>query len=184
MHMHCHDQFGHCRPNVIVAFTDGQETENFYTDDFFHPRVQAKRPHYGLGCEGDDDCAAEATCEEGVCRPPEGLIDETQLVCDADDVPCTDNSECGGFRCLPARLDFVDPAGEDHITDVAGNIISLTIHVVDASNVPEANNLVAAYGGGQHFSVDLDDPDEIVATFEELFGDTKVSSLYVDQPVN
>lgn len=171
----CHDPFHHCRPNVIIAFTDGEETEHFYTDDFFHPRVQAKRLHYGLGCEGDADCGASAACEEGVCRPPAGVIDETQRVCDANDVPCAADSDCGAFRCRPARLDFIDPAGEDHLEDAAGNVISLTVHVVDASNVPDANNLVAAYGGGQHFSVDLDDPEEILATLEELLGDAKES---------
>ena len=169
----CHDRFGHCRPNVVIAFTDGEETEHFYTDRFFNPRVQAKRLHYGLGCERDSHCAADATCQDFVCRPPDGVVDEDQLVCDANDVPCTQNEDCSGHRCRPARLDFVDAGGEDHISDAAGNPISLTIHVVDASNVPGANNLVAAYGGGRHFSVDLENPEEIFAIFEELFGDTK-----------
>lgn len=172
----CHDPFRFCRPNVVIAFTDGEETEHFYTDDFFHPRVQAKRLHYGLGCETSADCAGGAICDAGVCRPPFGTIDETEDVCDANDVPCTANSDCGGFRCRPAGLDFIDPAGEDHVSDPAGNVISLTIHVVDASNVAGANQLVAAYGGGEHFSVDLDDPDEIYDTFRTLFGDVKEST--------
>ena len=53
-------------------------------------------------------------------------------------------------------------------------MLSLTIHVVDASNVPDANNLVAAYGGGQHFSVDLDNPNEVFEIFEALLDDAKL----------
>lgn len=172
----CHDPLRSCRPNVIIAFTDGEETEHFYTDDFFHPRVQAKRLHFGLGCASNTDCAAGATCSDSLCRPPEGVVDEAELVCDANDIPCSDNSECSGFRCLPAGLDFADAGGEDHLEDANGDLLSLTVHVVDASNVPGANRLVAAYGGGRHFSVDLEDPGALFDSFATLFGDAKASA--------
>ena len=58
----CHDEFAYCRENVIVLFSDGAETENVHIDDFFHPRVQAKRLFYGLGCQTDADCLSGAMC--------------------------------------------------------------------------------------------------------------------------
>ncbi len=66
----CHDPLGDCRPNLIVLFSDGGETLDTWPDDFFHPRIQAKRLHYGLGCNGDEDCLNGASCQAGVCQPP------------------------------------------------------------------------------------------------------------------
>lgn len=173
----CHDPYLGCRPNVVIAFTDGEETEHFYTNDFFHPRVQAKRLHYGLGCVADADCAGGATCVEWVCRPPAGEVDEAQMVCDGNGVACTSNPDCPGFRCLPAKLDFVDPAGADHLVGHAGQPISLTVHVVDASAVPGANQYIAAYGGGAHFGIDLDDPGVLLETFQTLLSDAKAATV-------
>ncbi len=177
----CRDPLRTCRPTVIIAFTDGDETEHRYIDDFFHPRVQAKRLHYGLGCELDGDCRAGATCVDFSCRPPAGAVDETQSVCDANDLPCAENADCDGFACNPGRLAFADPAGEDHLTDAAGNPLSVTVHVVDASNVPGANNLVAAYGGGTHVSVDLADADALFQAFVTLVGDAKAATVCGDE---
>lgn len=176
----CHDPFRQCRPTVVIAFTDGDETEHRYTDDFFHPRVQAKRLHYGLGCEFDADCNDGATCVDYSCRPPSGAVDEAQNVCDANDVPCSEDGDCDGFACKPAKLTFADPAGEDRLTDAAGNPVAVTVHVVDASNVPGANNLVAHYGGGKHFSVDLADPDALFDAFATLVGDAKAATICGD----
>lgn len=173
----CRDPAYNCRPTVIIAFTDGEETEYFYTEHFFHPRVQAKRLHYGLACESDADCGAGATCVDTICRPPAGAVDEDELVCDSNDVPCVDDDDCPAFRCRPAKIDNIDPAGADHLTDLEGGFISLTIHVVDASNVPGANQLIAAYGGGQHFSVDLEDPEVLYDTFQILLGDAKNAAI-------
>ena len=70
-------------------------------------------------------------------------------LCDANDLPRTVNENCtSGFRCRSAKLDFIDPGAQDHITAPNVEFISLTIHVVDASNVPEANNLIATYVWG------------------------------------
>ena len=173
----CHDPFRECRPNVVIAFTDGEESEHFYTNDFFHPRVQAKRLHYGLGCESDADCAGGATCEDWVCRPPPGEVDEAGLICDGGGTPCQTNSDCKAFRCLPAQLDFADAGGADHLEDAAGNVISLDVHVVDASHIEGANTYIAAYGGGEHFPVDLDDPGVLLETFQTLLGDAKDATV-------
>ena len=90
----CHDPYHDCRPTVIIAFTDGDETENVHINDFFHPRVQAKRLHFGLGCQTPEDCLAGATCDAGLCQPPEGTIEEEALVCESAGVPCTQKSDC------------------------------------------------------------------------------------------
>jgi len=179
----CHDPFAECRPNVVIAFTDGAETQNVHIDDFFHPRVQAKRMHYGLGCDGDSDCLADATCVGSICRPPEGVLNEAALACETGGLPCGVTADCpdpcetfGGCQgyCLPAGVDVVDNVFDANVaTDWSGNPVSVTIHVVDASGVPGANLLVARYGGGQHFSVDLEDPDALVSTFGTLLGDAK-----------
>ena len=178
----CHDPYHDCRPTVIIAFTDGEETENVHIDDFFHPRVQAKRFYFGLGCTGDADCLSGATCVEGRCTPPPGVVDEEALVCESAGTPCTQMSDCpdpcanwGGCQagCLPAGINLVDNLGANHLTNYLGQPVSVSVNIVDASGVPGANKLVAAYGGGVHFSVDLSDPEALVNTFGTLLGDTK-----------
>ncbi len=178
----CHDLFAECRPTVIIAFTDGQETENVHIDDFFHPRVQAKRLHYGLGCQSDDDCLSGATCDGTRCVPPPGVVDETASICETGGTPCTSTSDCPDpcetwaecqGDCTPAQVDVTDGNGADHLFSHAGTMRAVTIHVVDASGIPGANEDVAAYGGGSHFSVDLTDPETLVNTVNEIIGDTK-----------
>jgi hypothetical protein len=63
----CRDPYRDCKNNVILVFTDGNETEHTSTSDFFNPIVQAKRLAYGLGCEADTDCRAGALCDDGIC---------------------------------------------------------------------------------------------------------------------
>jgi hypothetical protein len=53
--------------------------------------------------------------------------------------------------------------------------VSLTVHVVDASNVDGGNADIAAYGGGVQVGVDLADIDTLVARLRPLL-DTKVLS--------
>lgn len=178
----CHDPFATCRQNIVIAFTDGEETENVHLTDFFHPRVQAKRMHYGLGCASDGECAAGATCSGGVCTPPSGAIDEAAMVCETGGLPCTSTTECPDpcitwdtcqGLCTEARVTYTDPGGADRILDQAGQAVPITVHVVDASGTPGANRLIAAYGGGEHFSVDLTDPEDLVSTVNQIIGDTK-----------
>ena len=181
----CHDPFAYCRDHLVLLFTDGEETENVHTDDFFHPRVQAKRLHYGLGCLDDSHCLAGATCVGGVCRPPAGAIDEAAMVCETGGLPCSSTSDCPDpcaswdtcqGECLEARVTLTDPSGSDRIADWSGAPVSVTVHVVDASGTPGANQLIAAYGGGMHFSVDLADPDALVSTVTQILGDAKDGS--------
>jgi len=179
----CYDPFAECRPNVIIAFTDGDETENVHINDFFHPRVQAKRMHYGLGCSDDADCLSGAFCLEGICRPPVGIVDEEALTCETGGLPCASTADCpdpcatfGGCQgeCLPTGVKVVDNmTNANVIRDWSGNPVTVTVNVVDASGKIGANELVARYGGGKHFSVNLDDPNDLVDTFGSLLGDAK-----------
>lgn len=182
----CHDPHGYCRPNIIIVFSDGAETENVHIDDFFHPRVQAKRMHYGLGCQSGADCVGGSTCLAGVCRPPAGEVDEAAMVCETGGMSCTTSlecpdpcitwSNCQGY-CTPTSVDYVEGMGADRLVDLAGKPISATIHVVDASGVAGQNEIIAAYGGGTHISVDLAQPGALLSTVTEILGDTKNSSL-------
>lgn len=178
----CHDPLADCRSNVIIVFTDGEETENVHVTDFFHPRVQAKRLHYGLGCGSDTDCVGGARCKDGVCRPPEGAVDETQKVCETGELPCNSVADCPdpcatwtGCQglCTKAGVDLVEGAGADVLRDARGEPFSLTIHVVDASGIPGANKLIGAYGGGSQFSIDLSDSQAILDVLTTILGDTK-----------
>jgi len=178
----CHDPFAECRPTVIIAFTDGEETENVHVDDFFHPRVQAKRLHYGLGCQSDDDCLSGATCGGFRCVPPSGDVDEAATICETGGGPCTTTSDCPdpcatwtscqGY-CTTAQVDVTDGNGSDHLFSHSGASRAVTVHVVDASGSAGANEYVASYGGGMHFSVDLADPEVLVSTVTSIIGDTK-----------
>jgi len=179
---YCHDPHAECRPNVIIAFTDGDETQNVHLTDFFHPRVQAKRFRYGLGCSAGSECGPDAQCVMGICRPPADVIDENALACEIGETPCTSVADCpdpcaswGGCQglCIPAAVNLDVGAGANRLRDLAGNPLSLTVHLVDASGIPGTNQLIAAYGGGQHFSVDLNDPEALLQTFGTLLGDAK-----------
>ena len=121
-----------CRQNIIVVFTDGQDTES-PANTFFHPAVQAKRFHFGLGCKSDDDCQNGATCQDGVCYHPSMQVGDLPLV------------------------DFVHEGGPQSLLDRNGNPISLTIHVVDASGPDEINQVIAANGGGEYYAVSVED---------------------------
>jgi hypothetical protein len=178
----CHDPMAECRQTIIIAFTDGEETENVHVDDFFHPRVQAKRLHFGLGCQGDDDCLSGATCDGVRCVPPAEAIDEDANICETGGTPCTTTSDCPdpcanwtgcqGY-CTPARVDVTDGNGADHLFSHGGTKRSVTVNVVDASGVFGANEDISAYGGGKHFSVDLTDPEMLLSSVNEIIGDTK-----------
>ena len=178
----CHDPLADCRPNVIIAFTDGEETQNTHITDFFHPRAQAKRMRFGLGCSAAEPCVGGATCVGGVCRPPAGMVDENALVCENGGLPCVNAATCpdpcanwGGCAggCYPASIDLTVGTGANRISDYSGEGIPITVHVVDASGTFGANEVIAQYGGGQHFSVGLDNPEELLDTLAQLLGDAK-----------
>jgi hypothetical protein len=187
----CHDAFRKCRPNVIVVFTDGGESVDTWAEikessaAFFNPRVQAKRLHYGLGCAGDSDCLNGATCVSDVCTSPELTV--ADKACHLTDVPCDSNAACSDYKykCGPAQtcsgeceetgLTFIDTkAGQEVLRDSAGEPIAATVHVVDASKSMTSNSLIAAMGGGQHVSVELENIENLVDAFLPLL-DVKVS---------
>ena len=174
----CHDPYRACRPNVIVLLSDGAESFDTFAEKFFHPFIQAKRLHYGLGCSSDADCLSGATCVGGACTAPDELPD---AVCHLTDVPCTKNQE--GFeykyKCGPAQtcsgkcdqtgLTWTDSdEGAEVLRDAAGDPIAVTIHVVDASSALVGSKTIATLGGGKHLPVDLDDPQSIIDVFLPL----------------
>jgi hypothetical protein len=174
----CHDPHRACRPTVIVLLSDGAESFDTFPEKFFHPFIQAKRLQYGLGCSADADCAGEATCMAGTCQPGSALPDK---VCHLTDVPCQANPECSEYKypCGPAQtcsgkceatgLTWTDASGDAQVLrDPAGDPISVTIHVVDASPFPVGGKTIAALGGGQHLPVNLDDPQSIIDVFLPL----------------
>jgi len=176
----CHDPLHECRPNVVVLLTDGGETEDRDSAGFFHPRVQAKRLHTGLGCMVDADCAGDGTCIEGSCQPANIPYADGERMCsvygtacanDGDCIePCT-NGQCA-VTCGPARVNGATQGPAGRVTDYAGEPVSLTVHVVDASGVDRGNADIAAYGGGVQLGVDLADIDTLVERLRPLL-DTK-----------
>ncbi len=92
----CQDPYRHCKNNIILVFTDGNETEHLSTEDFFNPVVQAKRLAYGLGCDQDDDCRGGATCQAGICwtdEMNEDLVPQTFDGLGFDNISRPDGSE-------------------------------------------------------------------------------------------
>ena len=176
----CHDPLHECRPNVVVLLTDGGETEDRDPSAYFHPRVQAKRLHTGLGCMVDADCAGDGTCIEGSCQPANIPYADGERMCsvygtacanDGDCIePCT-NGQCA-VTCGPARVSGATQGPAGRITNYAGEPVSLTVHVVDASGVDRGNADIAAYGGGVQVGVDLADIDSLVERLRPLL-DTK-----------
>lgn len=167
----CHDPFWACRPHVVILLTDGTETADEDPGSFFHPRVQAKRLHYGLGCSSDADCGSGATCNGVFCEPA-GFDGLPTHVCRATDLPCATDDQCPTFTCGAGRTcaglceavgaDLVDSEGADRLLNPWGSPVVLTIHMVDASGVAKGDSLIAALGGGQHVPVDFDHLDSLV----------------------
>ncbi len=179
----CRDPLVACRPNLVVLFSDGAETEEDDPDSFFNPRVQAKRFQFGLGCDGPDDCLSGARCSEGICLPPVRPPLPTRLCAGPPADPavpgersCDEDADCPEYRCgalgqtCPGHcalsgFDYDDDEGFDTLTNPAGHRIRLTVHVIDASGHPSGNALLAAAGGGSHASVDFADPEVLVERF-------------------
>jgi hypothetical protein len=138
----CVDPLQECRETAIVLFTDGVEEPATVDTDFFNPNVQAKRMHFGLDCSSDDDCLNGATCQDGTCQ--------------GYDTPNT------GEPVTPVLCD--DSEGANVLRDYGGNPIPVTVHVVDFSDGDgyEANRLLADHGGGTHFDVHDDDPEDFL----------------------
>ena len=166
----CHDPLGVCRPNIIVLLSDGYETDHDDPQDFFNPRVQAKRFHYGLGCDNNNDCLNGAQCINDRCLPPISSL--PQFVCKSAGNPCQEDSECEPYRCglgqstcpgecIEAGLDYNDTE-ESLLKNDAQHPISLTLHVIDASDQAEGNRLLAKIGGGVSVPVDFTDPNLLI----------------------
>ncbi len=181
----CHDPIAHCRQNILLVFTDGRESVHEALNDFFNPVVQARRMKFGLGCAEDGDCLGDAGCIGGYCQrfpqygapcatdsdcpPGAWCIDEVCLkpgfewpgdagVCANSGFACTPSAnDCAGFleACDPIDGTYVDPGGVDTLRAPDGSPIEVTTHVIDVSVDPSESILIAAHGGGRHFSVDL-----------------------------
>jgi hypothetical protein len=143
----CYDPLKSCRPNIVVLFTDGAETEFVETTEFFNPRVQAKRLHYGLGCAFDSDCLNGAKCKSARCTDYE--------------MPNSGNFEYIGY---------IDGEGANRVTAYDGSPISATVHVVDigSGEAQNDNRLTADHGGGVFYPVNAGDPDKLLEAFESV----------------
>jgi hypothetical protein len=191
----CTDPLRRCRANAVIVFTDGVESDNLRLDDFFHPRVQAKRLHVGLGCRSTNDCGPGATCEDGRCMLPEDALPWplATRVCTSGEFPCTTDDACpnacpsqpdGRCAAICATSDVpFDTGGDgDRLVGLDGTPLSLRVHVVDASGRDDTNKLIAAWGGGTHHSVDAADPLAIATALREVIRDLKSSTRCLVPP--
>ena len=147
----CHDPGRACRKLVVLLFTDGAESVDTGLESWFHPRNQAKRLHYGLGCAQDSDCLSGAVCTEGTCQseaftPGGQICSDTGSWCQAD-------TDCKAGTCGPDVSTFVDADGVQRLEDAAGNPISITVSVVTVGYEKGHAASVAAWGGGEAVSV-------------------------------
>ena len=170
----CHDALGKCRSTRIIVLSDGVESANHELNDFFHPRVQAKRLHYGLGCFEDEDCVSGATCSSGLCQPPPGEVEDNVKACSIFEIGCDVDTDCPDYNCGQGELcsgqcqksavTYDDGGAGDRLTDASGAPVSVTVHIIDACGIAGANRFIAQYGGGEHINVNLADASAIVAT--------------------
>jgi len=137
----CVDPLRHCRENVMLLFTDGEETENTSSSNFYNPVVQAKRFRYGLGCQTDDDCIPDATCTtSGYCKSPD----------------------------VGSPPSYKDNEGANLLSDFNGDPIKITVHVVHAGSDSTANQEIALNGGGEYYPVNADDMSGLIKTLETI----------------
>ena len=52
-------------------------------------------------------------------------------------------------------MSFVEPSGVNTLSNIEGTSMPITLHVLDASGTLGSNQLIATYGGGDYFPVDL-----------------------------
>ncbi len=159
----CVDPIAHCRKNVVLLFSDGWESVDKDPRSFFHPWTQARRFAYGLRCKTADDCLGGAKCELGVCRVP-GIEADVKICSEAGEA-CERDSDCpDNGRCAhPVDID-PDNFDEDRIEDALGRPVRLQIHAIDVDVEEAGNKWIALLGGGQHFTVQSDDPENFLAT--------------------
>jgi hypothetical protein len=141
----CFDPLRDCRRTTLVLFTDGEEDPATEITDFFNPVIQAKRLHHGLGCAFDSDCLNGATCFGAICQ----------------DYPL-DVTAPQGYPNL------IDGQGANHLEDLRGDPISVTVHVVDISqNGGSPKNVaIAEHGGGKFHAVEDGAPTALFEAFK------------------
>ena len=174
----CHDPLLSCRQNVVVLFSDGYETDHEDADDFFNPRIQAKRLHFGLGCTQDQECSHGARCVEQVCTTP--TLNPQQKVCKGNGVPCAQDEDCPSYACglamsstcpgacIMAGFDFTDTQGYNQVLNEAGHPITVTIHMIDASSEDHGGYVIAQAGGGGITHIDFTSAEVIIEQLNTL----------------
>lgn len=173
---HCIDPLAHCRENVIILVTDGEETAAPDKNDFFHPWVQAKRLRYGLGCTADIQCASGATCDAGLCVPAQSDAPDGRCLASLD--VCTGNTDCPDYYCgfptpcpgtcvLP-DLPFTDGLGKNHVKGYDKLPLTFRVHVVDASGRSVDNAIIADWGGGESVALDFTDVTGLYEALKNL----------------
>jgi len=141
----CLDPFRHCRTNMILLLTDGQESS--LETSFFNPRVQAKRLRYGLCCETTEDCF--------------------------EDSECTPEQYCGLYP-HPNSQDLSEPAvteGPCRLEAYSGEPIKVYTHVIDLSSGSygeDTNKQISDEGGGQYHHANDVDPDALLMQVFEV----------------
>ena len=182
----CHDAAGACRPNVFILLTDGAETEDTAATSFFHPRVQAKRLRYGLGCSATTDCGPDATCEAGVCVPPTNAVPWSAEICAVQDLECSASTPCPEYsctmagtcpdECVPGAIAVTEFGPTNRLTNLAGTPTTVTLHVLDASGSTSGASYLAAYGGGTVTAVNFGDLDGLVTTLLGIISATDMKT--------
>lgn len=131
----CQDPYAACRENHIILFTDGAQNPARPSDDFFHPVNQAKRLAFGLACQENTDCRGGATCNLGVCVPPE--LSYTDVV----------HFGAGG--------------GFDALSTPGGGPLSIRVSVVNLQTHSKPDNQgIAEAGGGALLDVSTQEPED------------------------
>lgn len=147
----CHDSGRPCRRFVVLLFTDGSESVDTSVDSWFHPRNQAKRLHFGLGCGSDADCLSGATCAGGTCQS--AAVSLSAHICADTGAYCQADTDCKGGACVPDESTYVDPLGVQRLEDDAGKPIPVTVSVVTVGYEKGHAASIAGWGGGEAVSV-------------------------------
>jgi hypothetical protein len=146
-------------PVFVLLVVDGADSEVDDSADFFHPRVQAKRARFGLGCSSDNDCTGGATCDDAACRPPADAVDGPPMVCSVLGTPCRSGGDCNGSNC---RAFAIDHGARANLQREVG------LRILDLSGITDAHADLVAYGGGRVVRLDTPSVDEVEAALRQL----------------
>jgi hypothetical protein len=176
----CRDPNRTCRQYVILVFTDGTESVDPSLGSWFHPRNQAKRMRYGLGCSSDAGCLSKAVCTGGACQS--AAQDVSGKSCFGSGAYCQTDEGCGAAApCVSNANLFVDSVGQQTLTDREGAPIVVTTSVVTIGKGASDAKYIAENGGGDFVEVQDADPDALYSALANLVS-AKIASACVETP--